>query len=110
MSASARDAVQRFAGTREVVWVEEADAQFVARLVVDGQPRRVARAESAAAAVRQVLAPIEPSAPRVEAMPRKRTGLWVGLASAALGSVALGLGLGLGLREPPEARLQLVVR
>ncbi|MFZ6184668.1 hypothetical protein [Nannocystis pusilla] len=108
-SASARAAVQRFAGTREVVWVEAADGQFVARRVVDGQPRRVARADSAAGAVRQALAEAGPG-PRKADEPRRRTGLWAGLAGAAVGSLALGLGLGLGLREPPEARLQLVVR
>lgn len=115
-SASARAAVQRFVATNEVVWVEAVDGQFVARRVVDGLPRRVARAESAAAAVRQALAAAEPTTrgaePRTRAVdkPRRRAGLWAGLAGAAVGAVALGLGLGLGLREPPEARLQLVVR
>lgn len=110
-SASARAAVHAFSGATRIVWLAETDAEarHVARLIVDGAVKRVARADRAGDAVVQALLVEAPPAP---AQPRRtrRTGLWLGLAGAALGSVALGLGLGLGLREPTNAHLQLIVR
>lgn len=111
-SASARAVVQAVAGPVRVVWLDEVDGVHVARLVQDGQLRRVARADLPGDAAVQVLAADAPppSDPPPPPRPRRRTALILGLTGAALGSLALGLGLGLGLRDPASARLQLVVR
>jgi hypothetical protein len=108
-SASARTAVHAYTGALRVVWLEEAEAQHVARLVVDGVVRRIVRARTAGEAVVQALTADAPLQRADAPHKRRRTGLWVGLAGAALGSLALGLGLGLGLREPSGGHLQLVV-
>ena len=111
-SASARAAVQSFVGPVRVVFLEATDAGHVARLMHAGQLRRVARADTAGEAAVMALAVDTRDAPPPKQPPdrRRRRGLWLGLAGAALGSVALGLGLGLGLRDAPGAHLQLVVR
>ncbi len=106
-SASARAAVHAYTGVTRIVWLESSEARHVARLVTEGVVRRVARADTAAEAVVQVLA-IETPPPPTTPRRRSRTGLWVGLATVALGSVALGLGL--GLRDTSGPRLHLVVQ
>jgi hypothetical protein len=111
IGASARAAVQARVGAVQVIWLVEEDAQHVARAMSAGQLRRVARAATAGEAVVQVLAVPVPTRdrPAQQRRPRRRAGLWIGLASAALGGVALGLGLGLGLPAREQAHLKLVV-
>ncbi len=107
-SPSARTAVHAYSGAARVVWLDEVDARHVARLIVDGDIKRVARADSAGEAVVLALTTDAPAPTPTPPRPRKRLGLWLGLAGVALGGLALGLGLGLGL-PAADARLQLVV-
>jgi hypothetical protein len=107
-SASARAAVQALAGAADVVWLEQDDGRHVARRIAGAQPRRVARADTAADAAVQALAADRPPA-RPAPPARRRTALLLGLGLGGAALTGLALGLGLGLREP-TAHLQLVVR
>jgi hypothetical protein len=102
---SARAAVEARVGAIAVVWLDTTPAP-VARLMLAGQLRRVARADTAADAALQVLA--SPARPPPAKPPRRRTALALGITGAVLGGLALGLGLGLGLRDPREPHLVLV--
>jgi hypothetical protein len=102
---SGRAAIRAAAGAVPVLWLDSEPGHHVARLLVDGDARKLARGDDLGDVVAVALAPLRPAPP---ARPRRRAGLWLGLGGAALVGVALGLGLGLGL-QGGDARLQLVV-